>query len=684
MKKVININFQGQVIAIEETAYEILKQYIESLKNYFAREEGGDEIVNDIENRIAELFGNRLKLGISCITDEDVESIISSIGRPEDFDSNYEEASESYERIHMNADSQKTHSENQSAPNEEPRTLNRNNNDKIIAGVCSGLAHYFKMDPVWMRIIFLLLFSVLFWVYLILWIVLKPANLDTNIAKRLYRNPTDKLLGGVCGGIAAYFKIDSWIPRVLFLVPFMLNVMGMISIPFFPWNRIFDDVDFNWSINLGVVIFYGVLWIIIPKAVSVKQKLEMMGEEAYIKSIRETVSENVANVKSKTDNEDAQETFASNHFAATQSQEYEKVKTKVNMPPEPPKVSHNPTSSSSSERSGCLNALVIFLKIIFFAFVSVFALALVSALGAMLFAGTKIIPLKSLIIESGFENRLLWVSLILLLVVPFISIVIWIVRRLIKAKSRPIIGFTTAGLWLVGLVTAGVLTFRIVEKFQNASSVEKIQTLQPFSGNKLYVDMDIYPSDYYLFNGGFGPDLDWDNLPYYNLNEDSLLFSNIELEIVKSTDSLFHVKTIAVSSDRNLKTAKQNAQQFSYVVQQRDSLLLLPEFFSVPISQGFRLQAMLVEIAVPAGKKIEINDELSQYESFKYYSPSIRKIMKRSRRNSQTYDWDYGEEYIIQNGELRNASPTTLRRAERTNKQPQEALNDSTLTTDSI
>ncbi|HPD86354.1 MAG TPA: PspC family transcriptional regulator, partial [Proteiniphilum sp.] len=92
MKKVININFQGQVIAIEETAYEMLKQYIERLTRFFAREEGGDEIVNDIECRIAELFGNRLKHGINCITDEDVASIITSIGQPEDFDSDYEEA----------------------------------------------------------------------------------------------------------------------------------------------------------------------------------------------------------------------------------------------------------------------------------------------------------------------------------------------------------------------------------------------------------------------------------------------------------------------------------------------------------------------------------------------------------------------------------------------------------------
>jgi len=61
MNKVININFQGRVIPIEEPAFEELKQYIESLRNHFANEEGKEEIINDIENRIAELFSEKLK-----------------------------------------------------------------------------------------------------------------------------------------------------------------------------------------------------------------------------------------------------------------------------------------------------------------------------------------------------------------------------------------------------------------------------------------------------------------------------------------------------------------------------------------------------------------------------------------------------------------------------------------------
>lgn len=82
MKKVININFQGRVIPIEEAAYDMLKQYVESLRRFFADEEGRDEIINDIEGRIAELFGESLKKGSTCITEADVNQIIESMGRP--------------------------------------------------------------------------------------------------------------------------------------------------------------------------------------------------------------------------------------------------------------------------------------------------------------------------------------------------------------------------------------------------------------------------------------------------------------------------------------------------------------------------------------------------------------------------------------------------------------------------
>src|SRR4030095_6192003 len=93
MKKIININLSGRVIPIEDSAYEKLQGYIESLRRYFANEEGRDEIINDIEGRIAELMSEKVRKGSSAITDADVEEIIVSMGRPEDFDSDTAEPS---------------------------------------------------------------------------------------------------------------------------------------------------------------------------------------------------------------------------------------------------------------------------------------------------------------------------------------------------------------------------------------------------------------------------------------------------------------------------------------------------------------------------------------------------------------------------------------------------------------
>ncbi|MFX9020053.1 hypothetical protein ABTN35_20680, partial [Acinetobacter baumannii] len=70
----------------EESAYDILKKYVDSLRNFFANEEGRDEIINDIESRIGELFAETLKKGSTCVTDDDVNRIITSMGRPEDFE----------------------------------------------------------------------------------------------------------------------------------------------------------------------------------------------------------------------------------------------------------------------------------------------------------------------------------------------------------------------------------------------------------------------------------------------------------------------------------------------------------------------------------------------------------------------------------------------------------------------
>src|SRR5690606_24549131 len=138
--------------------------------------EGGVEIENDTECRIDELFGYWLKHGINCITDEVEKAGIDSIGRPQDIDSYHEETAGAGQESQSSQSETGASGASKSEPwpsDSERQSLHRNSGDQIIGGVCSGLAHYLKTDPVWIRLLFVLFFGFLFWVYIVLWIVLK-------------------------------------------------------------------------------------------------------------------------------------------------------------------------------------------------------------------------------------------------------------------------------------------------------------------------------------------------------------------------------------------------------------------------------------------------------------------------------------------------------------------------------
>ena len=208
-------------------------------------------------------------------------------------------------------------------------------------------------------------------------------------------------------------------------------------------------------------------------------------------------------------------------------------------------------------------------------------------------------PLKSLVIDPGYENRLLIISLCLLFLVPIVSIVAWIVRRIMKARSRPVIGIIATVLWIGGLVTAGMLTTRVANKYNVESSNEVVIPLTPVTAQKLYVEMLPYHDDYAEFKSSlaFGPrnrfvwndELDdWFVLPYTNIDEDSLLFNRVNLSIRNSADSLFHVRTIAASRGRTLRAAKKDdIDRFSYPIQQKDSVLFA-RILICAIEQGYR------------------------------------------------------------------------------------------------
>ena len=156
MKKNITINLCGRLFQIDEDAYELLQQYIESLRQSFGHEEGGEEIVNDIEARIAELFSELNQQGIEAITIEHVKDIITRIGKPEERTGEEEKSDNGGHKYASFRTAAQGCRDNVRARTAGKR-LYRNPNDKMVAGVLSGIAAYTASDVTWWRIGYVLL-----------------------------------------------------------------------------------------------------------------------------------------------------------------------------------------------------------------------------------------------------------------------------------------------------------------------------------------------------------------------------------------------------------------------------------------------------------------------------------------------------------------------------------------------
>lgn len=190
MKKNITINLSGRLFQIDEDAYELLQQYVNSLRSSFGHQNGGDEIVDDIEARIAELFEELKSNGIVAITIDHVKDIITRIGKPEQLAGDDEQNGRKQDSTNGNAWDTARSAAQDVYNNMRTRTagkkLYRNPDDKMVAGVMSGLAAYTGTDATWWRlgmVVFTMFFGVGILAYIILAIVLPQANLPEEKLK---------------------------------------------------------------------------------------------------------------------------------------------------------------------------------------------------------------------------------------------------------------------------------------------------------------------------------------------------------------------------------------------------------------------------------------------------------------------------------------------------------------------
>jgi phage shock protein PspC (stress-responsive transcriptional regulator) len=196
MKKTLSINLSGSVFNIDDDAYQLLKDYLNLIERHFRNEQESKEIISDIEARIAELFKERINDFKQVITFPDVEEVIEIMGQPEEF---------------------------------------------IDPGDSQQYQRKEKFGPSGYR--------------------------------RMYRDPDNRLMGGVCSGMAAYWGTDPLIIRIIFIVATLIFLSG--------------------------AVIYVILWVVLPEAKTTAQKLEMRGEPVNISNIGKAVKEEFEKIKEK-------------------------------------------------------------------------------------------------------------------------------------------------------------------------------------------------------------------------------------------------------------------------------------------------------------------------------------------------------------------------------------------------
>ncbi len=275
MKKTIKISLQGTIFYIDEDAYTLLQQYLTEIGDFFKSREEAGEIIQDIETRIAEIFTERLEGKREVVSLPDVEYMISVLGRPAEIFEEQDEGS----------------SGPQVTPQGKKRFF-RDPDNAVLGGVCGGLGAYFNIDPVWFRILFILLalaYGSSLLIYLILWIVLPEARTSTqrlemqgtpvninNISKNLnneinkvkknikdiphtegYRRTRNAIQDffHVLGQIfLTILKIIAIIIGVVFIFTGLILITAIASMFFFHYSQFLPDVTMNASYYLPDIL----------------------------------------------------------------------------------------------------------------------------------------------------------------------------------------------------------------------------------------------------------------------------------------------------------------------------------------------------------------------------------------------------------------------------------------------
>lgn len=485
MNKTFNINLGGFPFSIDEDAYDYVRRYLASIRQHFSASEGCEEILYDIEVRMAELFqehlGSRQIIGM-----KEVDEVIAIMGKPEDFGA-------------------------------EPIV----DNTSAFARQRGG-----------------------------------SGRIQTG--KRLFRNPDDKKLAGVCSGIAAYFGIEDplWI-RLLFIA-LLFTGFGVIT--------------------------YFILWILVPEASTTADKLAMKGEPATIENIAKAVEE-----------------------------EFNELGERINeWGSNPGKKKSDGTAASGIKGflTGIVNAigqiasaiipvLVLLVKILVAFISAVFVIVLLALIVGLSAAASVSLPfLSAFTPDDNFNTYLFIISVFLLIGVPLFAVILAGSRLVFKFRPARKTYTVMTVVWVAAIIVASFFASSSVREFK-ARATETSTSVHYIQSPEIIVNV---PDEYDDFSGvHFGDVI---------INEgDSIIIRNVSFEVMPSQDSLIYIEKTVSSRGKNKNAAKESLSDIRHNVKVAGNEISFSEFLCISEGAKFRNQAVNYIIKVPVTKNIVYKGE---------------------------------------------------------------------------
>ena len=571
MKKNISINLQGIIFHIEEDGYEQLSRYLASIRTYFSNYEGHEEIIADIESRIAEIFSARLNPGKQVISLEDVEYLIARMGNVTDF----EVAEPIEDEIPYTGQAAGgAHSTAGAYTTTGPKKLYRDLNHKVVAGVCSGIANYLGIDMVWIRLLFIILvigipfsggitsFGII--LYIVLWIAMPPSDtLPETTVKKLFRDPEDKKIAGVCAGIAKYFGVDVAVMRILFLVLIFLGGFGILA--------------------------YIVLWIAVPEAVTVTERMQMQGDPVTLAGIERSLKDNL-------------------NMRDTNGHETPLARIILL----PIRLIAQVFSWLGKSLGPILAVLITLIRVAAGVILLVVSIGLTIALFSAFFVSMGVVDESQFVNLGDFPASVLLggfprfglVAGFFVGLIPLLLLIILAISLLVKRTfMRPIVGWSMFGVWLVALFIMISSIWIYSNNFRRSGEVVTTQTIPAAGYSTLVLDR-------------YNTSLDYDRV-FVDVQE----HSGSDVEIIQRAEA----------KGRTEAEAKENARMISYQVVQKDSVLRFDNTYEFKEGAVFRDQELSIVLRLPKGKPLRLSRE------FTYMLPTA------------TFDKDYSRDKIVRN-----------------------------------